>query len=99
MPNGAVAAKLSSSTASVAVGTDAGVTPSVACGLGRAPVSAKGWVLAMLARKGELRVAPVPRERAFLSGRLCPAKETAPEGVTPAQRRQDLPGRTRGSRP
>ena len=35
--------------------------PSVACGLGRAPVSAKGWVLAMLARKGELRVALVPR--------------------------------------
>ena len=35
----------------------------------------------MLARKGELRVALVPRERAFLSGRLCPAKETAPEGA------------------
>ena len=58
-----------------------GVTPSDACGLGRSSSSAKGWVLAMLARKGELRVALVPRERAFLSGRLCPAKETAPEGA------------------
>jgi hypothetical protein len=36
----------------------------------------------MLARKGELRVAPVPRKcRAFLSGRLCPSQETAPEGA------------------
>jgi hypothetical protein len=34
---------------------DAGVTPSVACGLGRAPVSAKGWVLAMLARSRAAR--------------------------------------------
>jgi hypothetical protein len=50
MANGAVAVNISSSTAGVAGGVDAGVTPSVACGLGRAPVSAKGWVLAMLAR-------------------------------------------------
>src|SRR4051794_41440370 len=61
MANGAVAGNISSSTTGVGVGIDAGVTPSVACGLGQAPVSAKGWVLAMLARKGELRVALVPR--------------------------------------
>lgn len=35
----------------------------------------------MLARKGELRVAPVPRKRAFLFGRLCPSQKTAPEGA------------------
>ena len=58
----------------------AGVTPSDARGLGRAPSSMKGWVLPMLVREGELRVAPVPRNRAFLSGRLCPARKTAPEG-------------------
>jgi len=58
----------------------AGVTPSDARGLGRAPSSMKGWVLPMLAREGELRVAPVPRNRAFPSGRLCPARKTAPEG-------------------
>jgi hypothetical protein len=44
-----------------------GVTPSDACGLGRASSSAKGWVLAMLARKGGLRVALVPRKGAPFS--------------------------------
>ncbi len=49
----------------------AGVTPSDACGLGRAAFSAKGRVLAMLARKGGLRVAPVPpRKSAALLTRL-----------------------------
>src|ERR1035441_8914037 len=58
------------------------VTPSDACGLGRSASSAKGWVLAMLAREGELRRGSGPaQERAFLSGRLCPAKKTAPEGA------------------
>ena len=77
-----------------------GVTPSDACGLGRAPSSAKGWVLAMLARKGELRRGSGPaRERAFLSGRLCPAKETAPEGADAGTTPAGPPGQREGSRP
>jgi hypothetical protein len=77
-----------------------GVTPSDACGLGRASSSAKGWVLAMLARKGELRRGSGPaRERAFLSGRLCPAKETAPEGADAGTTPARFPGPREGSRP
>ena len=76
-----------------------GVTPSDACGLGRAPSSAKGWVLTMLARKGELRVAPVPRKRASFSPAACARpKEPHPRGRTPARRRRNLPGRETGSR-
>ena len=41
--------------------------PSDARGLGRSLSAAKGWVLGMLARKGELRVLPVPRQRAPFS--------------------------------
>ena len=44
-----------------------GVTPSDACGLDQASSSAKRWVLAMLARKGGLCVAPVPRKGAPFS--------------------------------
>src|SRR3984957_9511532 len=55
MTSGATAINISSSTAWVAGGVDAVVTPSVACGLGWAPVSAKGWVLAMLARSRAAR--------------------------------------------
>jgi len=77
-----------------------GVTPSAACGLGQAPSSAKGWVLAMLARKGELRRGSGPaRERAFLSGRLCPAKETAPEGADAGTTPAGPPGQREGLRP
>jgi hypothetical protein len=77
-----------------------GVTPSDACGLGRASSSAKGWVLAMLARKGELRRGSGPaRERAFLSSRLCPAKETAPEGADAGTTPARFPGQREGSRP
>jgi hypothetical protein len=77
-----------------------GVTPSAACGLGRAPSSAKGWVLAMLAREGELRRGFGPaRERAFLSGRLCPAKETAPEGADAGTTPARPPGQRKGLRP
>jgi hypothetical protein len=75
------------------------VTPSDACGLGRAPSSAKGWVLAMLARKGELRVALGPAQgRAFHSGRLCPAKETAPEGADAGTTPAGPPGQREGSK-
>ena len=76
-----------------------GVTPSDACGLGRASSSAKGWVLTMLARKGELRVAPVPRKRApFSPAAYARPKKPHPRGRTPARRRRDLPGRETGSR-
>jgi hypothetical protein len=76
------------------------VTTSDACGLGQASSSAKGWVLAMLARKGELRRGSGPaRERAFLSGRLRPAKETAPEGADAGTTPAGPPGQRKGSRP
>ena len=75
-----------------------GVTPSDARGLGRTPSSAKGWVLPMLAREGELRVAPVPRNRAFLSGRLCPARKTAPEGADAGTPPARPPGQRERSR-
>ena len=58
-----------------------GVTPSDACGLGQASSSAKGWVLAMLARKGGLRRGSGPAQgRAFLSSRLCPARGNRTRG-------------------
>ena len=72
--------------------------PSDARGLGRTPSSAKGWVLPMLAREGELRVAPVPRNRAFLSGRLCPARKTAPEGADAGTPPARPPGQRERSR-
>ena len=76
-----------------------GVTPSDACGLGQAPSSAKGWVLTMLARKGKLCVAPVPRKRApFSPAAYARPKKPHPRGRTPARRRRDLPGRETGSR-
>ena len=75
-----------------------GVTPSDARGLVRTPSSAKGWVLPMLAREGELRVAPVPRNRAFLSGRPCPARKTAPEGVDAGTPPARPPGQRERSR-
>ena len=73
-----------------------GVTPSDACGLGRASSSAKGWVLAMLARKGELRrgSGPAPK-RAFLSGRLCPAPGNRTRG---GGRRHNAGGTSRAER-
>jgi hypothetical protein len=75
-----------------------GVTPSDACGLGLASSSAKGWVLAMLARESALCVALVPRESApFSPAAYARPQKTAPEGADAAQRRQDLPGRE-GSR-
>jgi hypothetical protein len=75
------------------------VTPSDACGLGRAASAAKGWVLAMLAREGELRRGSGPaQERAFLSGRLCPAKKTAPEGADAGTPPAGPPGQKEGSR-
>ena len=50
----------------------------------------------MLARKGALRVAPVPRKsRAFLSAAYARPKQPHPRGQTPAQRRRNLPGRER----
>ncbi len=76
-----------------------GVTPSDACGLGRAPSSAKGWVLTMLARKGELCVALVPRKGApFSPPAYARPKKPHPRGRTPARRRRDRPGRETGSK-
>jgi len=75
------------------------VTPSDACGLGRAASAAKGWVLAMLARKGELRRGSGPaQKRAFLFSRLCPAKKTAPEGADAGTRPARPPGQRKGSK-
>jgi type III restriction enzyme len=62
--------------------------------------SGKGNPLALpiLAREGELRVAPVPRNRAFLSGRLCPARKTAPEGADAGTPPARPPGQRERSR-
>ena len=72
-----------------------GVTPSDACGLGRASSSAKGWVLAMLARKGELRrgSGPAPK-RAFRSAAYARPKETAPEGADAGTTPAEPPGQS-----
>ena len=68
-------------------------SPSDACGLGRASSSAKGWVLAMLARKGELGVALVPRESAPFSpaayARPSKPHPRADAGTTPAASRAE----------
>jgi hypothetical protein len=59
-----------------------GVTPSDACGLGLASSSAKGWVLAMLARESALCVALVPRKGApFSPAAYARPQKTAPEGA------------------
>ena len=57
-----------------------GVTPSDACGLGRASSSAKGWVLAMLARKSGLCVALVPRHCAPFSPAALPGQGNRTRG-------------------
>jgi hypothetical protein len=76
-----------------------GVTPSDACGLGQASSSAKGWVLAMLARKGELRVALVPRKGApFSPAAYARPQETAPEGADAGTTPAGPPGQREGSK-
>lgn len=78
--------------------TEEHILPAASGELGLAPSSMKGWVLPMLAREGELRVAPVPRNRAFLSGRLCPARKTAPEGADAGTPPARPPGQRERSR-
>jgi hypothetical protein len=70
-------------------------TPSDACGLGRSSSSAKGWVLAMLARKRELRVALVPRESAPFSRPPVPGQENHTRG---GRRRHNAGGTSRAER-
>jgi len=53
----------------------------------------------MLARKGKLCVALVPRKGApFSPAAYARPKKPHPRGRTPARRRRDLPGRETGSR-